>query len=182
MQRTSCHLGSDKTSQNIQAELPKTVLCDVPFKFDNQATRAASDNHYHTMTIDELKAFTFPHNSKSCLLLFWSWNSVLVQCLDIIKAWGFTYKTNIAWIKPHMGLGNYVRSAHELLLLATKGKLDLPLSTRHLSWFIAEAREHSRKPEYQYDIAEILGKLPYMELFARRPRLGWTSYGDEIKE
>lgn len=164
---------------NKKFELPKTVLCDVPFRFSNQATRAASGRHYKLMTVKELKEFTFLHNEESCLLLFWAWNSVLLQCLEIVEAWGFTYKTNIAWIKPHMGLGNYVRSAHELLILATKGKLKLPLSKRHLSWFMAEKREHSRKPEYQYDIAEILGEPPYVELFARRKRIGWNTWGDK---
>lgn len=158
-----------------------TVLADVPFAFNNQTTRAASSTHYSVMTAEELKSFRFSHDESSCLLLFWAWNSLLIECLDIVKAWGFIYRTNIVWIKPHMGLGNYVRSAHELILLATKGKLKLPLSTRHISWFIAETREHSRKPEMQYDIAEILGKPPYLELFARRPRPGWTSIGDEIK-
>lgn len=161
-------------------ELPRTILSDVPFKFNNQMTRAASGRHYKLMSVKELKKFIFPHNEESCLLLFWAWNSVLPECLEIIEAWGFIYKTNIVWIKPHMGLGNYVRSAHELLLLAKKGKLKLPLSKRHISWFIAERREHSRKPEMQYDIAEILGQSPYMELFARRKRKGWISYGDEL--
>lgn len=164
----------------MSEHLPHTVLVDVPFKFGNQATRASSTTHYKCMTLKELKDFYFPHDKKSCLLLFWCWNSILPEGLEIIKAWKFQYKTNIVWIKPHMGLGNYIRQAHELLLLAKKGRLRLPLSKHHISWFIAERREHSRKPEIQYDIAEILGKPPYLELFARRNREGWLSFGEDL--
>lgn len=131
------------------------------------------------MTVDNLKGFRFPHNEQRCLLLFWAWNAALPECIEIVSAWGFQYKALITWVKPHMGLGNYVRNATEHLILATKGRVK-PVERRQLSWFIAETREHSRKPEIQYDIAERLGEPPYLELFARRPRLGWISYGTEL--
>ena len=158
---------------------PRTVLADVPFRFDNQTTRAAASNHYELMSFDELMDFHFPHDEQSCLLLFWAWSAVLPECLEIVKAWGFEYKALLTWVKPHMGLGNYVRNATEHMILAVKGRVR-PVERRQLSWFIAEAREHSRKPEMQYDIAERLGEPPYLELFARRPRLGWISYGKEL--
>lgn len=133
------------------------------------------------MNLFEIKHFVFPHDFDSCLLLFWSWNSCLPECLEVVKAWGFTYRTLITWIKPKMGIGNYTRNASEHIILATKGKYEKPDKAKSFtSWFIAERREHSRKPEYQYDIAEILGKPPYLELFARRTREGWLSYGNEL--
>jgi N6-adenosine-specific RNA methylase IME4 len=81
-----------------------------------------------------------------------------------------------------MGIGNYIRNASEHLLIAVKGKHSINPAKRHLSWFIAERRQHSRKPENQYDIAEILGKPPYAELFARKTRNGWHSWGNEVNK
>lgn len=157
----------------------RTVLVDVPFSFDNKATRATADNHYKTMDLEELKSYSFPHDQESCLLLFWSTNATIPESLSIIQSWGFTYKGLITWIKPHMGLGNYARNASEQLLIARKGKIKVSDHTI-LTWFISETREHSRKPEQQYDIAERLGTPPYLELFARRKRKGWISIGDQI--
>lgn len=134
-------------------------MADVPFRFDNQATRAAASNHYELMSLNELSKFSFPHDTNHCLLLFWAWNAVLPECLKIVRDWGFEYKTIITWVKPHMGLGNYARNATEQLILAVKGKVR-PVEKRQLTWFIAETREHSRKPEIQYDIAERLGEPP----------------------
>lgn len=157
----------------------KTVLADVPYPYVNTMTRAAAVRHYQLMTLEELMRFKFPHDDGSCLLLFWAWNPAMHDCLHIIESWGFGFKGIITWVKPHMGLGNYVRNATEHLLLAAKGKVKPPCR-RQLSWFIAERGEHSRKPEAQYDIAERLGETPRLELFARRPRPGWWSWGDEL--
>lgn len=159
-------------------KLPRTVLADIPHP--EISFKEVRPSHYKRMDIEEVKQYKFPHNIASCLLLFWAWNNFLPEAFDIIKAWGFTYKNIITWIKPHMGLGNYIRNASEHLLVATKGKLNPDRTHRQLSWFIAETREHSRKPEIQYDIAERLGQPPYLELFARRRREGWQSIGDEL--
>ena len=159
---------------------PRTVLVDVPFSFDNKATRATTaDNHYRTMNLEELKSYSFPHDQESCLLLFWSTNATIPESLSIIESWRFQYKGMITWIKPHMGLGNYARNASEQLIVAVKGKVKVK-DHSILTWFISETREHSRKPEQQYDIAERLGFPPYLELFARRKRNGWESIGDQI--
>ena len=159
-----------------------TILVDVPLA-SNQRTdgKRNCEQHYPCMSVEELKALQIP-SSDNCVLLFWGWNQRLPECLEIIKAWGFEYKTIITWIKPHMGIGNYIRNASEHLLIATKGKNAVNPAKRHISWFIAERREHSKKPEMQYDIAEILGKPPYAELFARHTRNGWFSWGNEVNK
>lgn len=160
--------------------LYKTILADVPLA-TNQRTDGAreAEQHYQTMTVEQLCQLVIPADDPS-LLLFWAWNSRLPECLQIIDKWGFQYRTCITWIKPHMGIGNYARNASEHIFLATKGRNAITPAPRHISWFMAETREHSRKPEAQYDIAEILGKPPYLELFARRTRPGWDSLGNEL--
>jgi N6-adenosine-specific RNA methylase IME4 len=162
--------------------LPRTVLADVPFDFRNKASRAAAVDHYKTMTMEKTREYAFPHDEASCLLLFWCWNPVIPECIEIVEAWGFTYKGLITWVKPHMGLGNYARNATEHMIVAVKGRVKRRVSARrYLTWFIAETRGHSRKPEQQYDYAEALGWPPYLELFARRRRHGWLSLGDELQ-
>ena len=158
----------------------KTILVDVPLASNQRKDGNRNpEQHYSCMSVDELKQMKIPAD-EDCLLLFWAWNQRLIECLDIIQSWGFTYKTMITWVKPHMGIGNYIRNATEHILIATKGKNSINPAKRHLSWFIAERRKHSRKPEQQYDIAEILGHPPYLELFARRKREGWFVWGNEI--
>jgi N6-adenosine-specific RNA methylase IME4 len=133
------------------------------------------------MPLSVIKNYQFPHNIDSSTLLFWAWNSCMPECFDVVKAWGFTYRTVITWVKPKMDIGNYCRNATEHIILATKGNVERPEKAKNFTtWFIAEKREHSRKPEYQYEIAEMLGQPPYLELFARRRRDGWLSYGNEL--
>lgn len=160
--------------------LYKTIIADVPLA-TNQRTdgNREAEQHYQCMSVEQLCALQIPADDP-CLLLFCAWNSRIPECLRIIDAWGFQYRTCITWIKPHMGIGNYIRNASEHLFLATKGRNAIDPAPRHISWFIAELRAHSRKPEQQYDIAEILGKPPYLELFARRKRDGWESWGDAV--
>jgi N6-adenosine-specific RNA methylase IME4 len=161
-------------------DIPHTVLADVPFGFDNKATRAAAVDQYKVMTLEQIKAYRFPHDETSCLLLSWCPNTAMREGLAIVEAWGFTYKGLITWIKPHMGIGNYARNASEQLILATKGRVKVK-AHNVLTWFIADSLGHSRKPEQQYDIAERLGQPAYLELFARRKRAGWQQIGDELK-
>ena len=105
-------------------ELPHTILADIPYEKWGSWDRPSPSDHYSVMPLSLLKNYNFPHDHDSCLLLFWGWNCCMPECLDIVKAWGFTYRTMITWIKPKMGLGNYVRNATEHILLATKGKYE----------------------------------------------------------
>ncbi|GAI22807.1 unnamed protein product, partial [marine sediment metagenome] len=103
-------------------------------------------------------------------------------CLTVIDAWGFTYKTNMVWIKDKFGMGYHYRGRHEHLLLGTKGKGRLPAATEKWESVIFAPRgEHSEKPKILYDIIEAAyPNCKYLELFARNTRKGWMSWGDEI--
>lgn len=106
-------------------------------------------------------------------------NGQLQEGLDVIKAWGFTFRSPIYWIKPRLGLGNYIRNASETLLFATRGKAPVKFHAQP-NWLFAPQQEHSHKPEEQFAIIERLSDGPYLELFARRKRLGWDSWGNEV--
>jgi len=117
-------------------------------------------------------------------LFLWRVASMQQEALDVVRAWGFTPKTEIVWCKTrngkwHFGMGRTVRAAHETCLVAVRGRPPvLNHSTR--SVFIGEVRAHSQKPEEFYPLVEALSPGPYLELFARQRRCGWDSIGDEL--
>jgi N6-adenosine-specific RNA methylase IME4 len=105
----------------------------------------------------------------------------LEEALQVIAAWGFSYKSNVVWVKDKIGLGYLVRNQHELLLIATRGSMPCPLpANRPSSVIAAPRREHSRKPDEAYELIErMYPDLPKLELFARYTRLGWDVWGNE---
>jgi N6-adenosine-specific RNA methylase IME4 len=168
---------SDLTTLNEQFG---TIYADPPWKYQNQGTRSATDNHYKTMSIEEIKALPIANlAADNAHLHLWTTNAFLFECAEIIKAWGFTYKSMIIWVKPSMGIGNYWRVSHELLLLGVRGKCPF-LNHSQLSWHQAERVGHSVKPEVFRKKIEQVSPGPRLELFARRPINGWTVWGDEI--
>ena len=112
-------------------------------------------------------------------LYLWVPNGLLQDGLDVIKAWGFTYRCCMVWARPRLSLGNYIRTSHETLLFATRGKAPVKFHSQP-SFLFAPHQGHSHKPEEQYAVIERLSHPPYLELFARRPQAGWDSWGDEI--
>jgi N6-adenosine-specific RNA methylase IME4 len=114
------------------------------------------------------------------------------DALDVCKAWGFTPKSELVWIKttktsgPDLGtsklafgMGHQVRGAHETCIIATRGKCP-PRSRSVRSVFFAPVGIHSAKPDVFFEIVEAMHEGPYVELFARRHRTGWDCYGNEI--
>jgi N6-adenosine-specific RNA methylase IME4 len=107
-----------------------------------------------------------------------------------MEAWGFTYKANIVWAKRRKdggpdgrGVGFYFRNVTELILFGIRGKMrTLPPGRRQVNLIETQKREHSRKPDEQYKIIEACSPGPYLELFARYPRRGWTVWGSEAAE
>jgi N6-adenosine-specific RNA methylase IME4 len=114
------------------------------------------------------------------ILFVWTTSPYLVEALQVVLAWGFKYKTNIAWVKDKVGLGYVVRNRHELLLVATRGDIPSPLPANRPSSVIeAPRREHSRKPDEAYELIErMYPELPKIELFARQARPGWACWGN----
>lgn len=149
---------------------------------------ARGDQPYSTMTLDELKALSVGDvAAPDALLLMWTISSHIDQALDLGRAWGFKYKSlGVIWCKtqkgdpatPKMGMGHWIRQDSEITLLFTKGspkRLDAGVRQT----IFEPAREHSRKPDAAYEACERLAAGPYLDLFGRCTRPGWTVWGNE---
>lgn len=165
-------------------ELPQgtfdVVYADPPWSY-YLGLRGDPELHYNTMPVDEICELEVP-TADDAVLFLWATNPKLPQALEVMERWGFTYKTNLVWIKDKIGTGYYFRAKHELLLLGTKGKIPAPMENcRPHSVLSSPRREHSQKPNEIYDFIEVMypGRN-YLELFARNKREGWTVWGDEI--
>lgn len=158
----------------------RVVVADPPWRYGNTSTRGAAEDHYPTMTLDELAALPVEERSADeAHLYLWTTNGFLREAFDLIDAWGYTYKTCLTWVKPQMGMGNYFRSSTEHVLFGVRG--GLRTQQRNLmNWFEAPRGKHSAKPASFYDLVEVASPGPYLEMFARRRRLGWESWGNEV--
>ncbi len=158
-----------------------TIYADPPWPYGNQATRASTDNHYPTMTLDDIAALPVSQlTAEQAHLHLWTTNGFLFESKAIIEAWGFEYKSCFVWIKPQMGIGNYWRLSHEFLLLGVKGKLTFS-EHNEMSWLEHDRIGHSCKPEVVREIIERVSPGPYLELFGRRTTDHWTVWGNEIE-
>jgi len=165
------------------------IYADPPWHFTTWSARGrgrTADAWYDTMSLADVKALPVaPLAASDCVLLLWAIDPMLHVAFDVIKAWGFTYKTvGFYWVKtnrdgsPFMGLGHWTRMNPEVCLLATRGHpRRLSASVRKL--VTTPRRAHSQKPDEVYDSIETLITGPYLELFARRTRPGWDSWGLE---
>lgn len=178
-------------------ELPNkkynVILCDPPWQYrvhvtDNNGTRNA--NHfYDTMPLDEIKRLRVNDIAdKSCALFMWVTNPCLPEGLEVIKSWGFEFKTvAFIWVKTYnsgkiwLGLGHYTRNSAEMCLLATKGK-PLKVLDKSIKQVLVERRTtHSRKPDrVRHLITRMYGDVPKIELFARQRVEGWEAWGNEV--
>jgi N6-adenosine-specific RNA methylase IME4 len=170
-----------------------TILADPPWQFSNRTGKMAPEHRrlhrYHTMKIGEICALPVPKIAadKSHLYL-WCPNALISWGLQVMKAWGFEYKTNIVWLKVRKdggpdgrGVGFYYRNVTELVLFGTRGKLRTLQPGRRMVNFIATMKEgHSKKPKELYDMIEQCSAGPFLELFARGVRPGWMQWGDEF--
>jgi N6-adenosine-specific RNA methylase IME4 len=153
------------------------IVIDPPWRYDNVATRGAAEDHYQTMSLDELAAMELPAADNAHLYL-WVTNSFMRDGFDLLDEWGFTYKTCLTWCKPQIGMGNWFRNTTEHVLFGVRGKYptlrnDVP------THFVANRTKHSAKPESFYDLVESCSEGPWLEMFARRRRFGWHVWGNE---
>ncbi len=179
--------------------LPKrhfgSIAADPPWRYETYSaknqTRAAA-NHYDVMTLDDIKAMPVADLAKDdCCLFLWCINPMLPQGFEVLSAWGFTFKTlAFCWAKTtsrthqswapkyHVGLGHWSRANVEICLLGTRGRPKrLAKDVRQL--IVEPRREHSRKPEQFFKSVERLASGPYLELFSRTEREGWSTFGNE---
>lgn len=158
----------------------RTILADPPWSYSNQATRAATDNHYNTMSIDEICRLPISQlTEETAHLHLWTTNAFLFDAKQIMEAWGFEYKSCFVWVKSSMGIGNYWRVSHEFMLFGIKGSLPFQ-DHSEMSWYEEKRSKHSRKPEEVTKKIERVSPGPYLELFGRETRKNWTVWGNEI--
>lgn len=155
----------------------RTIVADPPWRYGNSATRGAAEDHYETLTLEAICDLDIPAADDAHLYL-WTTNAFLRDAFDVVDAWGFIYKTCLTWVKPQIGMGNYFRNSTEHVLFGLKGKLpternDVPTS------FEDRRGKHSAKPDSFLDLVETCSPGPYLEMFARRRRMGWDVWGAE---
>ena len=162
------------------------LLADPPWQYAQNSTsmRGVADDHYPTMTVEEIQALPVKEITLDNAVLFlWATTSMLKEAISVIEAWGFKFKTSMVWVKSYIGTGFYVRSKHEIILIGIKGSflpmtMDLPESV-----FFADKDKHSKKPSKIYDIIESMyPEQRKVELFARNLRKDWASWGNEIEK
>jgi N6-adenosine-specific RNA methylase IME4 len=157
------------------------IYADPPWQLGNPDGLNAPENYYPNMPLQAIKDLQ-PPACDNAVLFLWAVNCRLPEALEVISAWGFTYKTNLVWVKPSIGLGYWARNRHELLLFATRGQIDLPEPGQAPDSVIeAERGRHSRKPDQVYQLIETAyPHLSKLELFARgTPRPGWQTWGNQ---
>lgn len=180
-------------------ELPagqfNVIYSDVPWKYDNSIESwGPASLHYQSLPVEQIAYYQDPHGvrvqdkfASDSVLFLWVTNPFVRDAFEVVDAWGFSYKTNIVWVKTELqrpGSGFYVRGRHELLFICTKGSFVPDQTGKEPIGSVVEApiQEHSQKPDVVYEIIERMypeGK--YLELFARKERHGWTSWGNEIE-
>jgi N6-adenosine-specific RNA methylase IME4 len=129
------------------------------------------------MTLDEIAALDVAGLAhKDAILWLWATNAHLEDAYRIVRGWGFTPKTLLTWVKPAMGTGHWLRGQTEQCILAVRGRPIVKLTTQ-TTVLHAPARGHSRKPDAFYEMVESLCPGSKVELFARRRRKGWVTWG-----
>lgn len=187
---------SDNLLTAVNGQRFATILADPPWQFQNKTGKVAPEhkrlNRYQTLTLEEIAALPISNISTDVAHLYlWVPNALLPEGLAVMAAWGFRYKSNIVWHKIRKdggpdgrGVGFYFRNVTELLLFGIKGKNARTLAPgrRQVNYLATRKREHSRKPDEQYDIIESCSSGPFIELFARGARSGWSAWGHQADD
>ena len=160
----------------------QTIVIDPPWDWSdegdvNQFRRTKPD--YATMSIEEIEKLPIDKISdENCHLYLWVTNRSLPKAFGLIKNWGFRYITCLTWVKPSIGVGNYFRGSTEQILFAVKGSQ--PLKRKDVgTHFLANRGEvHSAKPDEFYSLVESCSYAPYIDVFGRKERYGWSVWGE----
>lgn len=181
----------------------RVIAADPPWKFCDAlpGTKRGAAKHYNVMSTEKLCLLQTPPFADDSILFLWRVAGMQSDALAVMHMWGFNLKSELVWIKTKngvviedwtkvreedlaFGMGHYTRHCHEVCLIGTRGKAASQVMKDHSvrSVFFAEREEHSKKPDKFYDLVEKMtgGEGPYLELFARRPRAGWVTLGDEL--
>lgn len=168
-----------------------TVLyADPPWRYRNKPNGRSPESHYPTMKTEDICALPVQAlAAEDCALFLWVTMPMLFEAQKVLAAWGFRYKTvAFVWVKQNRkgsgifwGMGYWTRANAELCLLATRGRPQRRAKNIH-QVIISPVEEHSKKPEEaRQRIEALLGEVPRLELFARRPSPGWDVWGNEVE-
>lgn len=173
----------------------KTIYADPPWRFQNRTGKGSPENkrlnRYPTMKLCDIANLPVARISDSAAHLYlWVPNALVSEGLDVMKRWGFTYKTNLVWYKVRKdggpdgrGIGFYFRNVTELILFGVRGRMrTLQPGRTQVNLIPKLKREHSRKPDEIYDLIERCSPGPFLEMFARHNRKGWSQFGDQLEE
>jgi len=174
----------------------KIIYADPPWAYNDKRNKhprlsGGALSHYKTMSIQEIKNLPIKDiTEENCMLFLWATFPNLQEALDVIKAWGFKYKTlGFSWIKtnknngkPFFGIGYYTKSNCEVCLIGVKGK-PIVIDNSISSVIMETKQEHSKKPNLiRNKIVQLCGDLPRIELFAREKVEGWDAWGNEVNK
>jgi N6-adenosine-specific RNA methylase IME4 len=174
----------------LPVELYDVIYSDPPWRYEHAKNSNDSiEAHYPTMDLEEIKSMKVP-SADNAVLLLWVTSPKLEEGLQVLNAWGFNYRSSSIWDKSGIesgknwiGMGYWFRGQHELLLVGIKGKFSPPKEdVRFPSIYREFKSEHSKKPEFYYEMIEkMFPGHKYLELFARNTRENWRSWGNEVK-
>ena len=173
-----------------------TVMADPPWRFVNRTGKMAPElrrlSRYGTMTVEDICALPVADiAAPTAHLYLWVPNALLPEGLQVMRSWGFEYKTNLIWHKVRKdggsdgrGVGFYFRNVTELILFGVRGKKarTLPPGRTQVNLIESRKREHSRKPDEQYELIEACSPGPYLEMFARGARPNWSVWGNQADD
>ena len=188
----SLEVTTEDLATNVDGQFG-AILADPPWRFKNRTGRVAPEyrrvHRYQSLAFDEISNLPVGDLAlENSHLYLWVPNAMLQEGLTVMERWGFKYKTNIVWYKVRKdggpdgrGVGFYFRNVTELVLFGVRGSArTLQPGRRQVNIIATRKREHSRKPDELYSIIEQCSPGPYLELFARHARSGWTQWGDEV--
>lgn len=185
--RGGSHEATNRGSTRRNPSLAGVLYADPPWKFGDRLPgpgRGAA-KHYRTMSVFEIMRFPLPPLAPDCWLFLWRVHTHQREAFQVLEAWRFEYASEIVWVKtsksgkPRMGMGRTIRQAHEVCILARRGRPE-QLSRAIDSVILAPRGRHSAKPLEMYERIEKFAPGPYVEIFAREQRPGWVSLGDEL--
>jgi N6-adenosine-specific RNA methylase IME4 len=156
-----------------------TIVADPPWQLPRPGiTKVDARKFYSTLDVDGI--CLLPVNelaAPDAHLWLWAINSLMEEAYSVVRAWGFSPITLVTWCKPGPGVGHYLRNNTEHLILAGRGRPMTPTVKPLSTWYEWPRAQHSVKPGAALDLVESVSLPPYVELFARQPRLGWDAWG-----
>jgi len=162
------------------------IYADPPWRYELPpmgGSNRSIENHYPTMTLEEICELPVRAlATDDALLYLWATAPKLAECMRVVEAWGFEYRTNFVWVKDKIGMGYHARNQHELLLVCRRGQIPPPAVADRVSSVVrADRADHSEKPAEFYELIEsFYPELTKIELFSRQPRMGWAAWGNQV--